>query len=300
MPKDKFQTALKELSNIEVFCAENLTLRRSVTIGSSTIVSDDDGQVLIGKSSNKTTCMYLKATDIESGDLPTWHMHVELCKHFDIPDRHASLLSSILSINNEKNLEDMLERSGIEKDEGGAEPVEEMLMDYAEPEGKKATELCKQSTTNTTTLRRQASHELGSPIPRGSRRGGRFPGSGLGRGGRSSIPEPYHGNTQGPSFKMDASTIITAAKAFEGGRIVGLGAGAIHTGGGDGISSAAIPINDDLGAFANMSAMTETLPGVSSGRSRAPRVPRIKDVREEPESNAFQQDVGAAGEYFVS
>ncbi|KAI9685068.1 MAG: hypothetical protein M1822_005460 [Bathelium mastoideum] len=119
LPRENRHSMLEKLSHMKVFCTENLTLRRSVIIGDSAVISDGDGQVLMSTGLDGNACMYLKFQDVESGELPVWQMLNELLNYFDMPNTQSHLLSSVLGMKNDKQIEDMLEQNGFDKDDDG-------------------------------------------------------------------------------------------------------------------------------------------------------------------------------------
>ena len=312
--KTKRQAVLKQLTEIQVFSAENLTLRRSVSVGGSVITADDDGIVTMAKGSKGNACMYLKAEDIASNAIPLWQMQSQLRNFFEIPTAHESLIQNILGMNGEKQLEDMLERSGIDKDDVGPEQFEEELMSYAEPEEseKKPSKTSGTPQTSATSSAKSSAKLNGSGSvslfhPRGNN--------------QSQGSQSFAGGKPGRSFAIDKAKIVAAAGNFSSNRIKGFSTGLVDVrssvsqapsssilsgssgrkaiGRQNGQSSA----SESTYAFPNMSVIAQALPSITSTPGYGPRTPRpnrIATVPQEPEISGYDQDVGAAGEYFVS
>ena len=264
-----------------MFVAESLTLRRSVSIGSIPVVSDEVGLVSMSTVSNGTASMYLKIEDIESNDLPVYHIQEQLRVYFDLPHARSQPLQTIISVNNERQILDMLDRENVEDDADLEEQVEEEGMDYAEPEEQEVN----QSGTQAKSLAKPGQMTL--PTGKGS--------FSFTKARRTQRPSQITSGTKFKAFDMDVTQIVAAAKIFTSDRVVGFSGHRQyvpphHTGksfqrGGSGLE--------------DMSAVAQALPAPQGSGVSVYHPSRIDAVPQQPDIGAYEKDVGAAGEYFV-
>ncbi|KAF2232981.1 hypothetical protein EV356DRAFT_487514 [Viridothelium virens] len=285
VPKEKRPSAMKQLMNIQVFAADNLTLRRSISIANNTINADASGHVCMSTDSSGRACMYLKAEAIESADLPFYYMGQELHAYFDIPHSFSNLVQAILTTKDDGQVVDMLDRENIEEDANLDEQSEEG-MDYTGPQ-------------------EPDSPEQGQPEAHdksASASGQKAQSRGKASGASSKVRRKQHGfqtfgsSKPGPSFSMDATKIVAAAKNFRSNQIVrfnsAVGGRSSNTSGDQLSSGMSDPARrSERGAWTP----SRRAAHISSGAGDA----RITSVPQEPERSEYQQDVGAAGEYFV-
>ncbi|KAL9088067.1 MAG: hypothetical protein Q9165_006408 [Trypethelium subeluteriae] len=285
IPKEKRPSVLKQLINIQVFAADDLTLLRSVSVSNAPIEVYDSSHVCMSTDPSGRACISLKAEDIEATTLNFYYIAQELCTYFSIPSARANLVQVILTTKDDGQFFDILDRENIEEDATIDEQIEEG-MDYAEPQEPDSLEQGQSKAQG-----KSASASGQKALSRGK---ASEPFSKARRKQHGS--QTSGGSKPGPSLNMDATKIVAAAKSFRPEDIVTFNsdlAGRSSDNTGDQISSgvSGTARRNERGA----STPSRRTAYLSSGAGDA----RISAVPQEPERSEYQQELGAAGEYFL-
>ncbi|KAI9692668.1 MAG: hypothetical protein M1820_009462 [Bogoriella megaspora] len=313
VPKEKQSHIYEQFDKIQVFCAANLVLHRSVSLGPATNVTHiDTGTVLISFRLGGSPSMYLKVSDVSSGDLPYYQISEELCACFGFGTKEGRLLQFILTTSNERQIEDMLDREKIDELHDLANVRKEEGVDYDEPPDSASPRgtqphFTKPKTFNTSSLRRPGS-------------------SNMRRDGQTGQPTPTPQKAQFAassqpvaSFNMSIDAIRAAANRVKSEHIINFRE--MHGSSSDRpVSSAAAPGLSQSPRFASecsskgrttgnrnskqfpfdLSGLEEALHGFApEDGTHTPHQTNIPNVPQEPQQTEHEDKVGALGEAFV-